>query len=80
VQVLRRTVALTAFADATGELLARCEHVVPQRQFSPGELALLAEAAGFDVVALHGDFDASCSLSDEGAFRMVACLRRREGN
>ena len=73
-QVLQRTVGLSVYR---GDVLqSSAVEVVPQRQYTAGEVALLAAGAGFEVAALTGDFDAGVSLAHEDAHRMVACLRR----
>lgn len=40
------------------------------------EVELLGRLAGFEVAAVHGDFNREVSLGHEDAYRMIACLRR----
>ncbi|KAL4421094.1 hypothetical protein ABPG77_009621 [Micractinium sp. CCAP 211/92] len=75
-QVLHRTVGLSVYV---GDDLASSEvETVPQRQFTLQEVDLLARVTGFEVVEVHGDFDAGIGLDHEDAYRSVVCLRRRE--
>lgn len=75
-QVLHRTVGLSLYA---GDDLASSEvETVAQRQFTLQEVDLLARATGFEVVEVHGDFDAGICLEHEEAYRSVVCLRRKE--
>lgn len=77
-QVLGRTVGLSLF-DPEGNLVSSATEVVPQRQFGLQEVDLLARAAGFRVASVHGDVDLGVGLEAEGAYRMVVCLLRKEG-
>ncbi|KAI7841824.1 hypothetical protein COHA_004353 [Chlorella ohadii] len=73
-QILHRTVGLSCYHG--DELVSSEVDVVPQRQFTLQEIDLLGRATGFEVVEVHGDFDASIGLDHEEAFRSVMVLRR----
>ncbi|PRW59252.1 hypothetical protein C2E21_2426 [Chlorella sorokiniana] len=69
-QILHRTVGLSCYRG--DELVSSKVEVVPQRQFTLQEIDLLARATGFEVVEVHGDFDASIDLDHEEAYRSPA--------
>ena len=66
-------VGLSVF-DSDGSMVSSEVEVVPQRQFTLQEVDLLARAAGFEVVAVHGDVATDVPLSE--GYRMVLCLVR----
>ncbi|KAL4425487.1 hypothetical protein ABPG75_009503 [Micractinium tetrahymenae] len=75
-QVLHRTVGLSLY---TGDDLDSSKvETVLQRQFTLQEIDLLARVSGFEVVEVHGDFDAGIDLEHEEAYRSVVGLRRKE--
>lgn len=75
------TVDRTTFTwrfDAVGadHLVRRYERVVTLHFLYRRELELMLEAAGFEILELHGDYDGSAA--DERSPRLIAVSRRRE--
>jgi SAM-dependent methyltransferase len=63
------------FAGRRGEVVA--QQVVACRQFTAQEVELLAQAAGLELAAVHGEMRMDVpTLSHEDAYRMVAVMRK----
>ena len=74
-QVLQRTVGMSLF-KSDGTMASTTVHTVAQRQFTLQEICLLAQASGFKVCKLLGDFDSNTLIDNHDAHRMLVVLRK----
>jgi SAM-dependent methyltransferase len=74
-QVTREHMSITArYADGT---IRTASDVVPNRFWTATEMtAAIRLAGGFTIAGTYGDFDASTTLADKSAWRMIFVLRR----
>lgn len=74
-QVLQRTVGMSLFTP-DGSMASTTVHTVAQRQFTLQEICILAQASGFEVLKVLGDFDPNILIDNNDAHRMLAVLRK----
>ena len=57
--------------------IAALEHKLPGATVCcTQEVELLGRLSGFEVAAVHGDFNREVPLEHDEAYRMIICLRR----